>query len=339
MNNSDMPDSGAANLHKLLRALMRLIKSLIPVNEAGEQIHFLRVLRWSGTLRDSISGSVLRRFIRRLRGTPTWPVVSGIYAVGHMDGAVAVCTLTSNELYKPLAQVNGVAISGRLHTVNLGIERIVRNVTANSAIRFLLMCGRESPVFEPAQALRALFENGLDGRHRIIGARGHLPVLSGVPLAMVRQLTRQVELIDCTGESDTAVLSMRISELAGRNLGKFEAVLEPREVDREANAEFMPLRPGGRREPIGYDPKGYFVITADHVQRQIVVRHYLPDNTPAHEMRGRIAQSIILGLIRENLISQMSHTGYLGAELAKAEAALRLDLCYEQDQPLRRKRS
>ncbi len=33
---------------------------------------------------------------------------------------------------------------------------------------------------------------------------------------------------------------------------------------------------------------------------------------------------MVLGLIRENLISQLSHAGYLGAELAKAEAALRL---------------
>jgi transposase len=32
---------------------------------------------------------------------------------------------------------------------------------------------------------------------------------------------------------------------------------------------------------------------------------------------------------------ELSHAGYLGAELAKAEAALRLDLRYEQDQPLR----
>jgi hypothetical protein len=38
------------------------------------------------------------------------------------------------------------------------------------------------------------------------------------------------------------------------------------------------------------------------------------------------------------LISQLSHAGYLGAELAKAESALRLGLgiYYEQDRPLRR---
>jgi dihydropteroate synthase len=36
-----------------------------------------------------------------------------------------------------------------------------------------------------------------------------------------------------------------------------------------------------------------------------------------------------------SLISQLSHSGYLCLELAKAEAALRLGLEYEQDQPVR----
>jgi hypothetical protein len=43
---------------------------------------------------------------------------------------------------------------------------------------------------------------------------------------------------------------------------------------------------------------------------------------------------MLLGLLREGLISQLSHAGYLGAELAKAEAALHLDLRYRQDRPL-----
>jgi tetrahydromethanopterin S-methyltransferase subunit A len=87
--------------------------------------------------------------------------------------------------------------------------------------------------------------------------------------------------------------------------------------------------------PLAYDPKGYFVITLDRPAGEIVIRHYLSDNTPAHEMRGRSGEPLLLGLVREGLVSQLSHAGYLGAELARAEAALRLQLRYEQDQPLR----
>ena len=44
---------------------------------------------------------------------------------------------------------------------------------------------------------------------------------------------------------------------------------------------------------------------------------------------------MLLGFIREGLVSELTHAGYLGAELAKAETALRLGLHYEQDRPLR----
>jgi tetrahydromethanopterin S-methyltransferase subunit A len=77
------------------------------------------------------------------------------------------------------------------------------------------------------------------------------------------------------------------------------------------------------------------VITLDRTAGDILVHHYLPDHTPAHMVQGRHGESILLALLREKLISQKSHAGYLGAELAKAETALRLDLLYEQDRPLR----
>jgi hypothetical protein len=102
----------------------------------------------------------------------------------------------------------------------------------------------------------------------------------------------------------------------------------PREV-------FTPIRPGGQREPLQYDPKGYFVITLDREADQIVMRHYLPSHAPAHEMRGRSAGPMLLGLLREGLVSQLSHAGYLGEELAKAQAALQTGWRYTQDRPLR----
>lgn len=97
----------------------------------------------------------------------------------------------------------------------------------------------------------------------------------------------------------------------------------------------MSIRPGGQREPLIYDPKGYFVITIEPETREILLRHYLPDHTPAHEMRGRGATSMLLGLLRDALVTQLSHAGYLGEELAKAQTALQFGLRYDQDRPLR----
>jgi hypothetical protein len=52
-------------------------------------------------------------------------------------------------------------------------------------------------------------------------------------------------------------------------------------------------------------------------------------------MYGHSANSMLLGLLREGLVTQLSHAGYLGEQLAKAETALRLCLRYDQDRPLR----
>lgn len=274
----------------------------------------------------------------------SWPVVDGSYRIGDPNAPVAVCALTSDELLARLAAIPGVAIAGEVQTANQGIERIITNVTANPAIRYLLLCGKESKLFRPGQSLSALVENGVDDGKQIVGAQGYEPVLRSVTTQQIAVFRRQVELVDWSGEQDVDILRERIGGLAARNPGPFESTGQTGQegdlpaVGPTVQGSFTPIRPGGHRKPLIYDPKGYFVITLDRAANQIIVRHYLPDHTPAHEMRGRTAESMMLGLIREGLVSQMSHAGYLGGELAKAESALRLGLRvrYEQDRPLRR---
>jgi tetrahydromethanopterin S-methyltransferase subunit A len=233
----------------------------------------------------------------------------------------------------PLAMLPGVAIAGRVYTANLGIEKVITNVTENPTIRFLLLCGKESPFFQVGQTLKFLSLNGVTAEKLIVDAPGHLPQLNHIPSIHIERFRRQVEVVDCIGETDVNKLAVIIQELTARNPGSFGEVTPLLHV--RADHDFKVLRPGGHREPIAYDPNGFFVITLDRQSGEITVRHYRPDNTPAHIMSGRNAETILLGLLREGLISQMSHAGYLGAELAKAEAAMRLGLNYEQDQPLR----
>lgn len=81
------------------------------------------------------------------QGNKTWPVMPGTYQVGDPNGPFAVCALTSERLISPLVSVPGVAIAGMVYTANLGITRIIVNVTSNPAIRFLLICGKDSTLF------------------------------------------------------------------------------------------------------------------------------------------------------------------------------------------------
>jgi len=265
----------------------------------------------------------------------SWPVLAGSYKVGDPAGPVAVCALTSERLVSPLVSLPGVAIAGIVYTANLGITRIVVNITANPAIRFLLICGRESPLFKPGQSLVALSEHGVDDDKKIVGAAGYDPVLATLSPDQIKQFQKQVEVLDWTGEEDVEALKENISSLYARSPGVFKSEAGTALASTATGEQFVAIRPGGQREPLVYDPKGYFVISLDREKEEIVLRHYLPDHTPAHEMRGRGATSMLLGLLREGLVTQLSHAGYVGEELAKAQTALQFGLRYDQDRPLR----
>ena len=254
--------------------------------------------------------------------------------MGDPTGPVAVCALTSERLIGTLVAIPGVAIAGMVYTANLGITRIIVNIASNPAIRFLLICGKDSALFKPGQSLVALAEKGVDDSRRIIDAAGYEPVLPSIDPEQVTQFRKQVEVLDWTGEEDLQVLQDRVKSLSDRNPGVFMS--EKKETgEPRRQEEFVSVRPGGQREPLLYDPKGYFVITIEPEQKEILLRHYLPDHTPAHEMRGRGATSMLLGLLRDGLVTQLSHAGYLGEELAKAQTALQFGLRYDQDRPLR----
>jgi tetrahydromethanopterin S-methyltransferase subunit A len=264
----------------------------------------------------------------------SWPIIAGSYEIGDIHGSVAVCVLTSERLIAPLAHLSGVVITGKVYTANLGIEHIAMNVITNPAIRFLLLCGKDSPPFRPGQSLVALAERGVDEHQQIIGALGYEPILQTLTSEQIALFRQQIEVVDWTGEEDVSALASRIASLAARNPGPFTSskAIAVTNLNRE---QFTSIQPGGQREPLQYDPKGYFVITLDRQAEQIVLRHYHSDHTSAHEMRGRSASSMFLGLIREGLVTQLSHAGYLGEELAKAQVALLHGWRYEQDRPLR----
>ena len=294
----------------------------------------VRLFRRLDAARDLIAAGPLQRRWHRRAGHPPWPLVAGEYRVGDVTAGVAVCTLSSRDLIAPVSVLPGVAIAGRLITVNLGIERMVTNLLGNPGIRALVICGKDSPVFHTAQAIRALVENGVTAERRIIGAQGHWPVLGNLSTAQIARFRDQVMLVDAIGTREIPMIARQVAAAAERVASLPPMAGSEPAVDPPSRPTFKRIAAGGHREPVGYDPRGFFIITLDRNAGEIVCRQYSVDHAPAHEIRSHSAERILLGLLRADLVSRLSHAAYLGAELAKAETALRLGLRYEQDKPL-----
>lgn len=85
------------------------------------------------------------------------------------------------------------------------------------------------------------------------------------------------------------------------------------------------------------DPRGYFIISVKG--KDIILRHYSPDNQFLQELRQngleeKAAIKIYNKLILVEAVSEISHAFDLGAELQKAEIAIKNGLDYVQDKEL-----
>jgi tetrahydromethanopterin S-methyltransferase subunit A len=91
------------------------------------------------------------------------------------------------------------------------------------------------------------------------------------------------------------------------------------------------------RDPTGtwaYDPVGYFLVFVDRAGETVRLEQYTAEHRQVRIIEGRGAEEICHTIVRTGQVTLLAHAAYLGRELAKAEAALKLGLEYEQDRPL-----
>lgn len=256
-----------------------------------------------------------------------WPPLPGNYSVLRYQAPVAVCTLTDDALSTTIAAQAepAVSITGTLHTENLGIERLIRNVIANPHIRFVVLCGADSQQaigHLPGQSLLALQRHGLDEHSRIQGARGKRPVLRNIGHDTVEHFRRTVELIDLIGTDDMAVIQRTIQACAERNPGPSQPFVPEQLITPIAGS--VP----GRMIP---DPAGYFVLYVDRTRDCLFLEHYQNTGVLSGILQGGTAAELYLPAIERGWMSRLDHAAYLGRELARAEAALRTSDGYTQD--------
>ena len=261
-----------------------------------------------------------------------WPVVSGQYSVGLKDSPVAVCTLSSLDLMREFGMREEIAILGKTFTENLGIEKMIRNITTNPSIRFLILCGKESP-HQVGQSIMSLKQHGVDDKRRIIKSRGKLPMLKNVTNEEIQGFRQQVDIIDLIGEKQINVVLAMVSKLRERNPGAFAGLSLPENSKGTRTVERIKCRYRERRD-YKSDPMGFFVILIDVQARDILVEHYSQELELLRVLNGKNALEIYSTIIRNGWVTVMQHAAYLGRELGKAELALKHGWRYEQNKEL-----
>ncbi|MBI3679093.1 MAG: DUF4346 domain-containing protein [Acidobacteria bacterium] len=256
-----------------------------------------------------------------------WPPLPGDYSVIRYGAPVAVCALNSEVIVKSLSEQKpeGLAIAGTMHTENLGIERVIKNVLANPHIRFLLLCGEDTQQaigHLPGQSFESLFQNGLDERSRIIGARGKRPVLKNVSREEVEAFVHQVELVPMIGEQSVDVVSAQIRSCSERDPGSYPYSVRPTPVERIHARE--PAR-------LTLDKAGYFVAYPDPRRKHLVVEHYTNQGVMNCVLEGTSTGALYSEAIERRLLTRLDHAAYLGRELARAEHSLIAGAPFVQD--------
>ncbi|MCC6355418.1 MAG: DUF4346 domain-containing protein [Verrucomicrobiae bacterium] len=255
-----------------------------------------------------------------------WPHVPGKYIVLDPAAPVAVTSLGSVALAHELAvsAPEGLCITGKLETENIGIEKILKNVLANPAIRFLVCAGAEPPKHLAGATLLALFRSGIDARGRIPGAPGMRPVLPNTTPDEVEAFRRQVEPVDMIGCTDAALIAAKVRELSGRAVRSPSppAPDTPRSVSRVLASAPAPDR-------IKLDKGGYFVIGIE--ADVILVEHYDYRDRLLHVIEGKDARAVYWTLISKGWVTRIDHAAYLGKELARAELCMKQGAEFEQD--------
>lgn len=104
----------------------------------------------------------------------------------------------------------GAAISGTVQTENIGFEKIVCNVVANPNIRYLILGGPESEGHLTGEAMKALLQNGVDDRKRIIGTDSPHPFLFNLPTDFIERFRSQLQLVDLQFEGDSGLVRQAV---------------------------------------------------------------------------------------------------------------------------------
>ena len=144
-----------------------------------------------------------------------YPPEEGCYLRGNDNSPVAVLVILKwrrEETPKDIENLvrvgleSGAALSGTLQTENVGLEKVICNIIANPNIRYLIVCGPESPGHLTGESIVCLSKNGVDENRKIIDSHSPAPYLFNIPLEWIDRFRKQIKVIDLVGEGAPEIL-------------------------------------------------------------------------------------------------------------------------------------
>jgi len=281
----------------------------------------------SSTRREYVSGAANGQLEN------AWPPHPGEYIVGNPADSVAICTLSDRELPQKLIAAMGsdLAIAGRCDTENIGVEKVVLNLLANSRIRWLILCGAEAPGHRAADAFLRLKERGVDANMRVLESASWRPVLKNLTLFDVARFREQIELVNLTGVTTVSKIVAAAHEVAKKPTAALSFQTPGNSSKIVSCVERLEAR---APKILRLDKAGFFVVLPQAATGLIICEHYENSGRLTHVIEGRKAALIAATVVQEGLVTQLDHAAYLGRELTKAEIALQTGSLYEQDAAL-----
>jgi len=145
----------------------------------------------------------------------TYPPEEGCFLRGNDNSPVAVAVILKWRRDKTPPEIealvragieSGAALSGTLQTENVGLEKVICNIIANPNIRYLVVCGPESPGHLTGECIGNLMKNGVDDKKRIIGTKSPAPYLANIPVEWIERFRQQITHVDLINEGDPEVV-------------------------------------------------------------------------------------------------------------------------------------
>lgn len=131
---------------------------------------------------------------------------------GNPDSSIAICTLSSIDLLKKLANsqiLDHTSIIGRLLSENKGIDSIIKHVNENRKINTIIVCGKEVWGHKAGHSLFQLHRNGIDKNNRIIDSISPDPYLT-VSKSQIKYFQNNISLINLINETNTNTILQKV---------------------------------------------------------------------------------------------------------------------------------